>query len=139
MHTWMLILNIFSVIDGEEGTIRACGYKLPETCSIQEIVEGTTVTICNCDTDNCNKDNQCDCSSNPTTQGPATQTTTTSSSTTIGISVLALLVSAFFLSRWNDFFPFYQFVHLHLFFDIKVLLLCPFTYLNNEVNSINAT
>ena len=53
--------NIFSVIDGKEGTIRACGYKLPETCSIQEIIEGTTVTVCNCDTDNCNIDHQCDC------------------------------------------------------------------------------
>ena len=94
----MLILNIFSVIDGEEGTIRACGYKLPETCSIQEIIEGTTVTVCNCDTDNCNKDNQCDCSSNPTTQGPTTQgpqTTTSSSTTTIGFSALILLISAF--------------------------------------------
>ena len=89
--------NIFSVIDGKEGTIRACGYKLPETCSIQEIIEGTTVTVCNCDTDNCNKDHQCDCSSNPTTQGPTTQATTTSSSTTIGISALTLLVSAFVL------------------------------------------
>ena len=88
-------MNIFSVINGEEGTFRACGYKLPETCSIQEI-EGTTVTVCNCDTDNCNKDHQCDCSSNPTTQGPTTQTTR-SSSITIGISALALLVSAFVL------------------------------------------
>ena len=87
----MPILNIFSVINGEEGTFRTCGYKLPETCSIQEI-EGTTVTVCNCDTDNCNKDNQCDCSSNPTTQGPQT---TTSSSTTIGFSALILHISAF--------------------------------------------
>ena len=83
-----------SVIDGEMGTFRNCGEKLPETCNILDAA-GTKVTVCNCQTDNCNKDNQCDCSSNPTTQGP--QTTTSSSTTTIGISALALLVSAFVL------------------------------------------
>ena len=102
------ILSIFSVIDGEMGTYRNCGEKLPETCNILDAA-GTKVTVCNCQTDNCNKDNQCDCSSNPTTQGPTTQgpttqgpttqgpQTTTSSSTTIGISALTLLVSAFVL------------------------------------------
>ena len=76
----MSILNVYSVIDGEMGTYRNCGLKLPETCSIVDVA-GTNVTACNCQTDNCNKDNQCDCSS----------------STTIGISAVSLLISAFVL------------------------------------------
>ena len=50
----------FLAVDGEEGTIRMCGAKLPETCSAQDF-NGVTLTVCNCQTDNCNKDDGCTC------------------------------------------------------------------------------